>query len=534
MQLEVVREVSRAALRNLEAHRQRIDDLNVYPVPDGDTGTNLVLTMRSMVETLDESSAEGSEAVARELSRSALMGARGNSGVIFSQIVRGFVDVLARSDDVSTPRLRRALRGASEAAYRAVKRPVEGTMLTVIREMAEEGEKKEHRRLSPPDFLVAVLARGEEAVARTREMLDVLRDAGVVDAGGAGLVEILRGLALGMAGRPLPEAPVEAAAPSLDAVHQELSRYRYCTVFVVEGEKLDQASLEDALDRIGDSLLVVGDETALKVHVHTDDPGVALSAGTAVGVLEGVEISNMHVQTTEREERLAGTGMPASLPALATLETGLVAVCPGIGNRRLFEQYGATRVVEGGQTMNPSAAELVEAIEAAPAPQVIVLPNNANAILTAEQAAALSTKPVRVVPSRSVQAGFAAIVRFIPTLSPEENEAAMLEGLASVTTGEVTIASRDAKLDGVEIRRGAYLGLVDDAAVVAGPDFETVAKDVVERVLEGDREWLALLTGEGAPPLDDLVAALVHEHPGVEIEPHDGGQPHYPLLVVAE
>ena len=533
MQLEAVREVARAALRNLEAHRQRIDDLNVYPVPDGDTGTNLVLTLRSIVETLDSSSADGSEAVAKDLSRAALMGARGNSGVIFSQIVRGFVDVLAQSEDVSTPRLRRAFRGASDAAYRAVKRPVEGTMLTVIREMAEEAERKENRRLSPPEFLAAVLARGEDAVARTPELLDVLRDAGVVDAGGAGLVEITRGLALGVAGEPIPEAPVESEALGLEAIHQELSKYRYCTVFLVEGERLDQAALESELERIGDSLLVVGDDTALKVHVHTDEPGLALSVGTAVGVVEGVEIANMHAQTSQREERLAASAgsTPSVLP---TLETGLVAVCPGQGNRRLFESLGATRVIEGGQTMNPSTAEIVEAIEATPAGEVLVLPNNSNVILTAEQAADLSSKPVRVIPSRSVQAGLAAMGRYISTNAPDQNEADMLDALASVTTGEVTVASRDAKLDGVTIRKGAYLGLVDDAAVVADEDLDKVVTEVVERVLEGEREWLGLLAGEDAPPLDRLVADLQRDHPEVQIEAHHGGQPHFPLLVVAE
>ncbi len=533
MQLEIVRKVARAALQNLEAHRQRIDDLNVYPVPDGDTGTNLVLTLRSIVETLDKSSAVGSEAVAKELSRAALMGARGNSGVIFSQIVRGFVDVLGQSGNVNTTRLRRAFRGASDAAYRAVKRPVEGTMLTVIREMAEEGERKENRRLTPPEFLAAVLARGEDAVARTPELLDVLRDAGVVDAGGAGLVEITRGLALGMAGEALPDAPVASEALGFEAIHQELSKYRYCTVFVVEGERLDQAALESALERLGDSLLVVGDESALKVHVHTDDPGLALATGTAVGVVEGVEIANMHVQTSQRAERLAEAA-GSSLPPLVTLETGLVAVCPGQGNRRLFESLGATRVIEGGQTMNPSTSEIVDAIEATPADEVILLPNNSNVILTAEQAVGLSSKPVRIVPSRSVQAGLAAMGRYIPTNSPAQNEEDMLEALAAVTTGEVTVASRDAKVDGITISKGAYLGLVDDAVVVSDEDLDVVVNEVVERVLDGDREWLGLLAGEDAPPLDRLVASLQRDHPDVQIEAHHGGQPHYPLLLVAE
>jgi hypothetical protein len=499
-------------------------------VPDGDTGTNLVLTFRSIVETLESSTAENGSAVAKELSRAALMGARGNSGVIFSQMVRGFVDVLGESPDMGTPRLRRAFRAASDAAYRAVKRPVEGTMLTVIREMAEEGERKENRRLSPPEFLAAVLARGEDALARTPGMLDVLRDAGVVDAGGAGLVEITRGLVLGAAGEELPEVPVEGEALGLEAIHQELSRYRYCTVFVVEGEGLDQVALESTLEEMGDSLLVVGDASALKVHVHTDDPGAALSAATLLGVVEGVEIANMHHQTAQRSERL----LEAPASALPTLETGLVAVCPGQGNRRLYESLGATRVIEGGQTMNPSTAAIVDAIESVPAAEVIVLPNNSNVILTAEQAATLASKPVRIIPSRSVQAGLAAIGRYIATNTPDENEADMRDALASVATGEVTVASRDAELDGVAITKGAYLGLVDDAAVIAGDDLDAVVREVVERVLVGEREWLGILTGEDAPSIDGLVAALQRDHPGVVIDVHAGGQPHYPLLVVAE
>jgi uncharacterized protein len=534
MELELVRSLSRAALQNLEAHRRRIDDLNVYPVPDGDTGTNLVLTLRSIVEALETSSAQGGEAVAKDLSRAALMGARGNSGVIFSQIVRGFMDELGRSGDViSTPRLKRAFRSASDAAYRAVKRPVEGTMLTVIREMAEEAERKENRRVAPSELLAAVLARGEDAVSRTPEMLDVLRDAGVVDAGGAGLVEITRGLALAMAGKPIPDAPVEVESLALDAIHQELSRYRYCTVFLVEGENLDADALEAELEQMGDSLLVVGDSSALKVHVHTDEPGRALSLATAIGVVEGVEVANMHVQAAQREERLL-EGTTSTLPALATLETGLVAICPGRGNRRLFESFGATRVIEGGQTMNPSTADIVEAIEATPADEVLVLPNNSNVILTAEQAAALSTKAVRVIPTRSVQAGLAAIGRYVPTNSPEENEEDMLEVLATIATGEVTVASRDAELDGVKIAKGAYLGLVDDTAVVSGDDLADVARDVVSRVLDGERGWLGILTGEGAPPVDDLLAEIGRSFPGVDVEVHEGGQPHYPLLLVAE
>jgi DAK2 domain fusion protein YloV len=530
MELEVVRHLARSALQNLEAHRRRIDDLNVYPVPDGDTGTNLVLTLRSIVEALDTSTAADSEAVAKDVTRAALMGARGNSGVIFSQVVRGFVEVLGQHEGVSSSLLSRAFRGASDTAYRAVKRPVEGTMLTVIREMAEESERKEHRGLRPNELLQVVLARGEDALARTPEMLDVLRNAGVVDAGGAGLVEIARGMVYGATGEELPEAPVEAESLGLDAIHQELSDYRYCTVFLIEGAGLDKDALESQLEEIGDSLLVVGDSSALKVHVHTDDPGRALTLGIAVGVVEGVEIANMHHQTAQREERL----LEGSPGGLQTLETGLVAVCPGRGNRRLFESLGATRVIEGGQTMNPSAADILEAIDAVPTDVVLVLPNNSNVVLTAEQAAALSEKAVRVIPTRSVQAGFAAMSRFLSTATPDENETAMLEELEGAATGEITVASRDATLDGVAIEEGAYLGLVDDVAVASGPDLDAVLNDVVDRVLAGGQGFLTILTGENAPPLDGLVSALEARHPELEVEIHEGGQPHYPLLVVAQ
>jgi DAK2 domain fusion protein YloV len=530
MELELVRHLARSALQNLEAHRRRIDDLNVYPVPDGDTGTNLVLTLRSIVEALDASTATDSEAVAKDVTRAALMGARGNSGVIFSQIVRGFVEVLGQHEGVSSSLLSRAFRGASDTAYRAVKRPVEGTMLTVIREMAEESERKEHRRLRPPELLRAVLTRGEDALARTPELLDVLRNAGVVDAGGAGLVEIARGMVYGATGEPLPEAPVEAESLGFDAIHQELSQYRYCTVFVVEGDGLDKDALESELEGFGDSLLVVGDPTALKIHVHTDDPGRALALGTAVGVVEGVEIANMHQQTAQREERL----LEGSSSTVATLETGLVAVCQGRGNRRLFEQLGATRVIEGGQSMNPSAADILEAVEAVPTEDVLVLPNNSNVVLTAEQAAALSDKSVRVIPSTSVQAGLAAIARFVSSAPPDENERAMLEGLADAATGEITVASRDAVLDGIEIRAGAYLGFVEGAAVASDTDLDAVVEAVIERILAGGKEVLTILTGEDSPPLDGLVGTLEQRHPDVEVDVHEGGQPHYPLLFVAE
>jgi uncharacterized protein len=530
-ELDTARELGRAALASLEANRRRIDDLNVYPVPDGDTGTNLTLTARAIVEALEASAADDRAGLARELTRAALMGARGNSGVIFSQIVRGAAEALGDERPIDAALLARAFRGASDAAYRAVRRPVEGTMLSVVRELAEEAEMPRHAADAPAELLEALVARGEDALARTPDQLAVLKEAGVVDAGGAGLLELVRGIAAAAAGRPIPDAPpAEAHEAGLDAVHQELSEYRYCTVFVVEGEGLDAAALEDELERLGDSLLVVGDETALKVHLHTDEPGRALALGTAIGTIECIEVANMHKQAAEREERL----LQAVPDPTLTLETGVVAVAPGEGNRRLFESYGAAKVIEGGQTMNPSTADIVAAIQATPATEVIVLPNNGNVILSAEQAATLVDKAVRVLPSRSVPAGLAAILRYLPSLSADENEQAMREALDEVATGEVTRASRDVELDGVEVREGAWLGLADGSAVASSSDFDEVACAVAERLLAPGREVLTLLTGAESPELDGLLTRIQEQHPGVELDVHPGGQPHYPLLLSAE
>ena len=534
LQIERARELARASLASLEANRRRIDDLNVYPVPDGDTGTNLTLTVRAVVEALEKSSAGGQAAVAKELSRAALMGARGNSGVIFSQIVRGFAEVLAEHEEIDAAVLSRAFRSASDAAYRAVRRPVEGTMLTVVREMAEEGEKPDVLALPKTEFLRRVVARGEEAVARTPELLAVLKAAGVVDAGGAGLLEITRGLAASAAGETIPDTVAEPATVGVDAIHLEPSLYRYCTVFVVEGDGLAVEELERELEQLGDSLLVVGDSSALKIHVHTDDPGAALALGTRVGAVEGVEIANMHRQAAERQERLAAEAGSRPILDLPTLETGVVVVAAGAGNRRLFESYGATRVIEGGQTMNPSTADIVAAIEATPATEVIVLPNNGNVILSAEQAIGLATRPARVVPSRSQQAGLAAMARYLPSSSAQENDVAMTSALSDVATGEVVRASRTVELDGIEVRAGSWLGLVDEVAVASGDDFETVAAAVVAHVLDGRRELLTLLTGSEEPDLSGLLTLLSAAHPTAEVETHAGGQPHYPLLVFAE
>jgi uncharacterized protein len=520
-----VLELARAAEASLEANRARLDDLNVYPVPDGDTGTNMLLTARAVVEALEGVDTVDRGELAEAVAHAALLGARGNSGVILSQIVRGATDVLRGADQIDSATAARALAASSDAAYRAVREPAEGTMLTVIREVAANAEGRPDLPL--PDLMTELVSGGDEAVARTQEQLDVLREAGVVDAGGAGLVDVLRGLAAHLRGEPLPEAP--AAEPlSAEAIHQETSRFRYCTVYVVEGEHLDSHALEEELVPLGDSLLVVGDERALKVHVHTNDPGAALRAGTALGVLERVEIANMQVQTAQREERLAASDRAVERT------TDVVAVVTGEGNRRLFESLGAAALVEGGGTMNPSTEELLDGIERTRAPEAVVLANNPNVVLAAQQAARLASKPVQVVDSGSLPAGLAAMIAFDGGRSAEDNTAEMAGVLADVATGAVTIASRRVSVNGLEVAKGAYLGLVGDEPVAGGTSFDPVAASVVDRLLAEPRDVLTLLTGADEPELGALLARLAERHPEIELEVHPGGQPHYPLLLSAE
>ena len=516
------------AVAALDRSRERIDDLNVYPVPDGDTGTNLALTARAVLEALEASAAEDRATLGRETTRAALMGARGNSGVILSQIVRGIAESMAAEEPtqgIGGAAVARALRAGSDAAYRAVRQPVEGTMLTAIRALADAAEAEQSR--SAAEVLELLVACGEEAVARTQEQLGVLQEAGVVDAGAAGLVELLRGVASALGGQPLPEAPqVEKA--TVAAAHQELSRFRYCTAFVIEGE-LEPDALEGEFEQLGDSLLVVGDEHALKVHVHTDDPGAALAIGTRVGAIENVEIADMHRQTEARERRLL-----AAVPDVPPAATEVVAVVAGAGNRRLFESLGATQIVEGGQTMNPSAADVVAAVDATTSPEAIVLPNNDNVVLAAEQAASLAKKPTRVVPTTSIQAGLAALVAFKATASADENETAMVEAAARVATGAVTTASRQVQLNGRTVGVGEYVGLLGDEPFTGGAEFEPVARAILERMLAEPREVLTLLTGADEPDLSQLLGELARTNPELEVEVLQGGQPHYPLLISAE
>jgi DAK2 domain fusion protein YloV len=538
--IERFRRVVSTAYAHLEARRQEVNDLNVFPVADGDTGDNMALTMRAVMEELDRLDGQPVDQVGRNdivlaVARAALMGARGNSGVILSQIVRGAAEELAsRPGELVDPALvAAAFASAADAAYDSVRDPAEGTMLTVAREMAHsiahqlahmdkvrldfEASATEQDELLAQVLEVATRA-GQEAVERTPEQLEALREAGVVDAGGHGLVLIMAGIVAGLRGDPdsLPEVR-QQEPPRLTRPHHADSRFRYCTNFIVTGQGLDSRAYVPRLEELGDSVLVVGDEATLKVHVHTDEPERAVAIFEETAEVGQLDVGDMREQIEEREERLR----------VPLARTGVVAVASGEGLRRLFEELGA-HVVDGGKTLNPSTYELLAGIHEVAAEEVLVLPNSANVLMAAERAAELSERPARVVPCTTQQAGLAALVEFDSGTLAGENADRLAEAVASVQVGAVAPAARDDA--GGRFVRGDAVGFRDDEIVAWGGAGSALA-GVVE-ALSGEAEIVTVIEGEGAPiPLEDIPAEVPA---GVELELHRGGQPHYWWLLAAQ
>jgi DAK2 domain fusion protein YloV len=529
-----LRDVAAGAAATLEASRQRINDLNVYPVPDGDTGTNLSLSVAAVVDALAAADPAPPAGLAALVRRAALMGARGNSGIILSQIVRGACDALGAEAELDGRALARTLRGASDAAYRAVRQPVEGTILTVVRAMAEAAEAADTDDADA--VLDAALEAGATALAATTDMLDALRDAGVVDAGGAGLLEIVRGAAAGLRGHTIAAVPPPTERPlTLADAHGEPSRYRYCTNYLVHEMAVDPTALEEQLGLLGDSLIVVGDAEATKVHLHTDDPGRALSIATAVGTISGVDIADMHAQIDDRNERLARP--PLRLVADERRATDVVFVVAGEGNERIARSLGARRVVPGGQSMNPSTEEILRAIESAEADGVVVLPNNRNVVATAQAAADASSVPAHVVATTSIAAGLAVLVAYGPDDALDLIAPRMEAVLTQVRSAEITRAVRTARVDGVDVAEGAWLALVDGRVVASAAELEDAVRAATSELLAADVAVITALTGAGeveAASARSAVERIAGEHPDVEFDIREGGQPLYALVLGAE
>jgi DAK2 domain fusion protein YloV len=536
--IERFRRVVSAAASHLEERRKEVNDLNVFPVADGDTGDNMALTLRAVSDELDRLDGQMVDEIGRTelvnaLARAALMGARGNSGVILSQIVRGAAEELAsRPGELVDPIVvAAAFARAADAAYESVREPAEGTMLTVFREIAHSISRRlahmDEVRLSPDaspaeqdellaELLEAAVRDGEAAVARTPEQLEVLRESGVVDAGAHGIVVILAGVVAGLRGDAEASPEVPHYTPAVDTrPHHEDSRYRYCTNFIVTGSGLESRSWAPRLEELGDSVLVVGDEATLKIHVHTDEPEAAVALFDTSGEVTQLDVADMREQIAERSARLQAGRCAA------------VAVVAGRGMRELYEGLGAF-VVDGGETFNPSIYDLLAAIHEVPAEEVVVFPNNPNVVMAAERAAELSDKEARVVACTSQQAGLAALVELDPTASIEENGERLSSSLEGIRAGSVAPAARDDAKG--RFVTGDAVGFVGDEIVAWGGAGSTLS-ETMSRLGEG-AEILTVVGGDGAPiPLVDLEG---HAPEGVELELHEGGQPHYWWLLAAQ
>jgi DAK2 domain fusion protein YloV len=534
------RRVISSAHASLEARRQEVNDLNVFPVADGDTGDNMAMTLRAVMEELDHLDGQSVDEVGRTelvqaLARAALMGARGNSGVILSQIVRGAAEELAsRPGELVDPTLvAAAFAKAADAAYDSVREPAEGTMLTVFREMATslsvqlahlEREKTRFDREVTDEEQDAVLAQvlekaiadGERAVARTPEQLDVLRESGVVDAGGHGLVLILAGVVAGLRGDGGAPEVQHHEPPRRSLPHHEDSRYRYCTNFIVSGKGLQDRKYLPRLEKLGDSVLVVGDDVTLKVHIHTDEPEMATEVFDGVGEVTNLDVADMREQMAERDARLGGGG-----------RTGAVAVAAGDGLQRLFGELGA-HVVPGGETLNPSTYELLAGIHSVPSEEVLVLPSSSNVIMAAERACELSDKPARVVAATSQQASLLALVELDPEVPLEENAKRLGEAIEGVAIGGVAPAAREDARG--RFKKGDAVGFVDGEIVAWGGAGSTLDGTLLR--LAAKAEILTVIAGDGAPiPLEEID---VHVPDGVEVETHEGGQPSWWWLLAAQ
>lgn len=534
------RAVLAGALAHLDARRQEINDLNVFPVADGDTGDNMTLTLRAVLDELDRLATGedgrsldeiGRDEIVHSVTRAALLGARGNSGVILSQLIRGAAEeLISRPGELVDPVLiAAAMTRAAERAYLSVREPQEGTILTVAREMGAAAASEVAHMAAPrldadadplaqaaklADFLEVMLRAGEASVRRGPELLPVLKEAGVVDSGGHALTVIFAGVIAVLRGTEAPEvahfAPARITHP-----HHESSTFRYCTNFAVFGRDLDPAAFTDALYEVGDSVLVVGDATTLKVHVHTDDPARATAVFDGAGEVGHVDVADMHVQVAERAGRLA--------PGKSVV----VAVVSGNGIRALYESFGV-ECVDGGPTLNPSTYELLAGIHQAPGEEVVLLPNSGNVIMAATEAAGLADKRVAVVPTRSQQAGLSVVLGYEADRGAEANAAAMLELLGGIRTGGVAPAGRDDAQG--RFAAGEAVGYVDDELVAWGDPRETLA--TVLAALADGAELLTAIAGDGAPLDEDAVRSLAGGD--VEVDHHHGGQPSWWWLLAAE
>ncbi|HKF38314.1 MAG TPA: DAK2 domain-containing protein [Ktedonobacteraceae bacterium] len=537
-----------AGAASLEEHRETINDLNVFPVPDGDTGSNMSATMQAAMRDIVDSEDTAAGTIAARAARAALFGARGNSGLILSQILRGLAQGLDKKQTFSAPDLALALQEAQRFAYRAVLKPVEGTILTVVRETAEAAQVSAQRGDDLVALVQEVVMAARQAVAHTPDLLPALKEAGVVDAGGQGLSMILEGVwhyvrremgTDGTGASPASMLHTMSPAPETSARKGRVTideEFGYEVVFLLRGEKLDVAKIRQAIiDMGGVSTVVAGDEKLLKVHTHTEQPGKVLDYGVSLGSLLDINIENLQEQSltyaaASEAEHAAEQAQPA------TQQIATVAVVAGAGFEKVFRSIGVTAIVPGGQTMNPSVEELLTAVDTVGPQQVILLPNNSNVLLSARQVASLTSKTAYIVPTETMPQGIAALLGFNFEADFESNCKVMTEAAASIQTAEITTAVRTAQVSGVRVREGDYIGLVNGDLVIAGQDIEHVIQETLQRMHIERYEIVTLYFGEDVArqQAEETAKRIKGKYSHLEIEVVDGGQPHYAYILSAE
>jgi len=548
-------EMVQSGANRLQKNAEYVNSLNVFPVPDGDTGTNMNLSMTSGAKAVVDSTSEKVGELAALLSKGLLMGARGNSGVILSQLFRGFSKQIPDVTVLTATDLAAAFTHGVETAYKAVMKPVEGTILTVAREAAKAGEKKAKSTDDVIEVMTAVVKGGKRALAKTPDLLPVLKEVGVVDSGGQGLLFVYEGFLTALNGEYQADEVYEPSPAQMDdmvnaehhrSVQGQLAtediHYGYCTEIMVkigEGPTVDSTfdyeEFRNYLDGLGDSLLVVNDDEIIKVHVHTENPGEVMNYGQKFGSLVKVKVDNMRLQ----HETILEHDQAPSAPVAQTkprVPYGIVAIAAGKGVQELFESLGANYVISGGQTMNPSTEDIVKAINEVNADKVIILPNNKNIFMAADQAAEVAELPVAVVPSKTVSQGLTAMLSFNEQATLEENKETMTDVLSSVVSGQVTHAIRDTMIDGVKITEGDFLGMIDGKIVISNPEILATSLATLEQMINEDTEIVTILTGEdgSAEQAQAFAAQLSDKYPELEIEIHQGDQPVYPYLFSAE
>lgn len=511
---------------SLEKNKQLVNALNVFPVPDGDTGTNMSLTMQSAVREVKNCKSNSIEDISNALANGSLMGARGNSGVILSQLFRGFARGVKGKSQLNTRDLALALKTGSDTAYKAVMKPVEGTILTVARESAERAIEIARKEKDIIAFMEKVIQQAEETLSRTPDMLKVLKDAGVVDSGGKGLIYIYIGALGAITGNISTTEDQEIANIMMDHEddHTGDLLYSYCTEFMINATNVDTEAFRNTLSPYGDSLLVVGNENIVKVHIHTNNPGKVLEEALNKGYLSDIKIDNMKLQ--HRQEVV--DEIKQQQPKIKK-QFGMITVTMGDGLTQIFKDFGVDYVIEGGQTMNPSTEDFVKAIDEIDAETIFIYPNNSNIIMAANQAKLISTKNVIVIPTKSVPQGIAAMLAYNMELSAEENQEEMEAAIKNVATGQVTYAVRDTSYNDVAIEKDDILGIGDSEIKAVGKDIKTVSLELLENLVTDDHGMITLFYGQDVVEAD--AQALIEEieglYPNCDVEMYYGGQPLY-------